>query len=176
MTTNILEKNGGFLLDDTLGPGGVVDAYGAPMPLLNKAALITNNRTDYDLFIPTNTVEEKAAFYNYVGQTSDIEVLYGQYIYDNYLWNNTAAIGTGPCWNSSGNGSYLTPPSTPLGFVEESIEQEDCTPYIWSDDNDIVHHSDVGWLFFMSMHWGCSAPGYTWQKASVRKCKAGPGP
>jgi len=177
MTTDTLSKNGGFLLDDTYGPGGVIDAYGEPMPLLNKAALITNNRTDYDLFIPTNTAEEKAAFYNYIGQTSDVEVLYGQYIYNNYLWNNTASIGTGgPCWNGTPGGSYADPPSVPAGFSEDSVVNAACQPYLWSGEPATVHQSDVGWMFFMTMHWGCAMPGYQWQKASVRKGKAGPGP
>ncbi|QPB08540.1 hypothetical protein [Vibrio phage Va2] len=136
------------------------------IPLRGKYKGIHNNTNDI-MFVPDKTAEERATIVNlnWIG----IEIVSAQYAHNGYLWKNTAAHYTGPCWSGSCGGSATTLPACPSGYVEDSTAHMGCSnPNDYKNDATI-RHGDAKWMTFQALGWGC---GSGWSmRANVRLCR-----
>ena len=144
------------------GPGG-----DTRRPQMNRYMKLTNS-TGKDMFLPENSAAEKLAVYNSLS-VSGVTKLKGQYYVGSTLYNNTAAIGTGPCWfGNSNSAAYVDPPACPSGFTTGTTADANnvnANDYI---GNTSILHGNVSWMSFQYLNYGCSSGVYA--KFRVRYC------
>jgi|SaaInlV_125m_DNA_1040241.scaffolds.fasta_scaffold11760_4 hypothetical protein len=85
------------------------------------------------------------------------------------LYNNTAQIGNGPCWNwNSNSANYRTPANCPGGFSYEGRTNNNNVNPNNQNGRVGVFHYDGAWMFFMEKDYGCGGNAY--MKVSVNRC------
>jgi len=171
----------------------VYDAYGHVIPSKNADFLFKNTGTN-SVMIPYNTQAEREAFINYC-YGAGINSTGQGYLYDDVgfgritsantkYWNNTAAIGNGPCWSGASDPTPVTPPPAPNGdyTVETSKTASNLTVYLdWGQganvggltlDNTTTPlsylHDYESWQFYRYTTYGCAVPGYPYQTATIQ--------
>ncbi len=85
------------------------------------------------------------------------------------LYNNTAQIGNGPCWNwNSNSANYRTPANCPGGFTREGrTNNNNVNPNNYNATTGVFHYNGA-WMFFMEKDYGCGGNAY--MKVSVNRC------
>jgi hypothetical protein len=120
------------------------------------------------MFIPERTAAERISVYNNFPQQNRAGNSYGV-VGNRRIYNNTAVIGNGPCWNINSNAAnYRTPGGCPGGWAEEGVTNTNNVNPNSQNGRAGVHHNDGAWMFFQDRPYGC--PGGTFAKVSVRRC------
>jgi hypothetical protein len=130
--------------------------------------LILYNNSGSTMFIPENTAAERVSVYNNFPNKESLDPAYGVTA-NRKLYNNTATLGNGPCWNNNSNSAnYLTPAACPAGWTDEGVvNQNSVNP---NNQNGVtgVLHNNVGWMFYFERDYGCNSTSFA--KVSVRRC------
>lgn len=130
--------------------------------------VILYNNSGSTMFIPENTSAERDSVYNNFPNKHKPDPAYGV-TGNKRLYNNTAIMGNGPCWNNhSNNANYKTPSACPSGYTDEGVVNQNSTQP--NNENGVtgVLHGDIPWMFYFEKDYGCS--GNTLAKISVRRC------
>lgn len=130
--------------------------------------VILFNNSGSTMFIPENTAAERDAVYNNFPNKYKPDPAYGV-TGNRRLYNNTAAIGNGPCWNNNSfSANYNTPAGCPSGYTNEGVvNQDNVNPNSQNGVTGIFHNSGV-WMFYFEKDYGCSSGSFA--KVSVRRC------
>lgn len=152
------------------GPGGVSNR-----PELNRWMKVINS-SGLDIFLPDNSgAERNAVFNNLPGNVSGVTVRKGQYGVGSVLYNNTARIGTGPCWQPNSNpASYQNPAGCPSGFTagggggDSGFADVNSTNTITFNGQAGIPHNNATWMAWYALGYGCPS-GFV-AKWRVRYC------
>lgn len=126
------------------------------------------NNSGSTMFIPELTQAERNSVYYNFPQLDRPEPGYGV-TSTRRIYNNTAIIGNGPCWNGNSNAAnYRTPPGCPSGWADEGITNTNNVQPNNQFARNGVFHNDGSWMFYFEKGYGCF--GNATAKVSVRKC------
>lgn len=156
---------------DLANGGEILGRYGdggdAQRPERLRWVIIYNN-SGSTMFIPENTSAERDSVYNNFPNKHKPDPAYGV-TGNKRLYNNTAIMGNGPCWNNhSNNANYKTPAACPSGYTDEGVVNQNSTQPNLENGVTGVLHGDIPWMFYFEKEYGCS--GNTYAKISVRRC------
>lgn len=144
------------------GPGGQSDR-----PEYNRWVYLTNP-SGLTMFLPENSEAERNAIYNNFPYKTQYVRGYGTTGTGGVrLWQNSNAIGTGPCWSTFFGGTYATPAACASGFTQEgSVVNAYTNPLSYTGLT--TQHTNVGWQFYLQYRYGC--PDTFRMGASTRYC------
>lgn len=126
------------------------------------------NNSGSSMFIPERTQNERTSVYYNFPQKDRPDPAYGYTPYRR-LYNNTAVMGNGPCWNwNSNSANYRSPPGCPGGYAQEGVTNTNNVNPNNQWGRAGVHHFDGAWMFFFEKAYGCNSNSFA--KVSVRRC------